>query len=434
MLPQRATIVHRHGYHILPARSQEGIAMGEGRYAKLEATAKIDRREFLKYSTAAGLTVLGLPGEVLAAEPHVRRYRKLGRTGLEISDVSFGSSRTGDPVLVRRAYERGVNYFDSAESYKGGRSELAIGQALKDVRDKVVITSKVKCHEDSSRQELMTALEESLGRLQTDRVDIYFNHAVNDVDRLKNQEWHEFAELAKKQGKLRFTGMSGHGARLIECLDYALDRDLFDVVLCAYNFGQDPTFLQRLTRQLGWVGVAPEIPRALAKAHEKGVGVVAMKTLRGAKLSGVRENGSGTFAQAALSWVFSNPNVDALVISMTSLEEVDEYLGASGTGGVSGAQLDLLEQYLLASRESYCNHGCSSCQTSCPYEVSISEVLRTRMYAAGYHDLPYAREEYAKLEPSASACASCALQTCAQSCPLGLDIAALTRSAHSRLA
>jgi len=79
----------------------------------------------------------------------------------------------------------------------------------------------------------MQALEGSLRRLQTDYIDVYFNHAVNEVARLKNPEWYEFAEAAKKQGKIRFTGMSGHAGHLTECLDHALDSGKFDVILCA---------------------------------------------------------------------------------------------------------------------------------------------------------------------------------------------------------
>ena len=96
----------------------------------------------------------------------------------------------------------------------------------------------------------MRALEGSLRRLRTDRIDVYFNHAVNDVARMQNPEWPEFIARAKKQGKIRFTGMSGHGGRLAECLDYALDHDLVDVLLVAHNFGQDPAFYEKLTAGL----------------------------------------------------------------------------------------------------------------------------------------------------------------------------------------
>ena len=108
---------------------------------------------------------------------------------------------------------------------------------------------------------MMQALHGSLRRLQTDHVDIYFNHAVNDLARLKNPEWYEFVEAATKAGKIRFSRISGHAGHLTECLDYGLDSGRFDVILCAYNFGQDPRFLggfDMIVRQ-------PDLPRVIKK-------------------------------------------------------------------------------------------------------------------------------------------------------------------------
>src|SRR2546429_631219 len=102
---------------------------------------------------------------------------------------------------------------------------------------------------------------QSLRRLRTDYVDVYFNHAVNDVERLKNPEWHEFTARAKQQGKIRFVGMSGHAGRLIQCLDYALDTNGVDVILVAYNFGQDPAFYQGLTRSFDFIARQADLPR-----------------------------------------------------------------------------------------------------------------------------------------------------------------------------
>jgi predicted aldo/keto reductase-like oxidoreductase len=396
----------------------------------------LTRRRFLISSTAATLG-LGLGGRAWAAPttPGIRRYRRLGRTGLEISDISFGSSRTKDPALVRYALERGVNYFDTSEGYKDGRSEAAIGEALQGERERVILASKVKAGRNTPRAEIMKRLEESLGRLRTDRIDVYFNHAVNDVDRLENPEWFEFADRAREQGKIRFTGMSGHGGKLVECLDHALDKDLFDVVLCGYNFGQDPAFYQRFTSRLDWVAVQPDLPRVLEKAHAKDVGVVAMKTLRGARLNDMRpyEQGGATTAQAAFRWVLSNPNVDALIISMTSREEIDEFVGASGAAEPRAAELDLLDGYLRSSRDGYCNHGCDACEGSCPHGVPVSEVLRTRMYATDYGDRDYASREYAELAVNAAPCVSCLHRSCLGKCSQGLEVARLTRSAHQLL-
>ena len=399
----------------------------------------LDRREFLRQGAAAGvgLGLLPLASAAAAAErAEVRRTVTLGRTGLRISDIGFGSSRLpNDEDVVRFALDRGVTYFDTAESYRGGQSETTLGHALRGKRDQVVIASKVKCDVSSEKQELMSALEGSLRRLQTDHVDVYFNHAVNDPLRLENPEWYEFVELAKRQGKLRFTGMSGHGGRLVECLDKAIDEDLVDVVLVGYNFGQDPSFFRKFTRGFDFVAIQPELPRVLEKAHARGVGVVAMKTLMGARLNDLRpyEDGASTFSQAAFRWVLSNPDVDSLIVSMKGTDQIAEYLGASGWRSTALRDPELLERYLERNADSYCRHGCAACSDACPYGVPIPEVLRTRMYAVDYRDMELAREDYAALEIDAGACLHCAERSCAGACPFGLPIDQLTEPTHRML-
>jgi predicted aldo/keto reductase-like oxidoreductase len=399
--------------------------------------ASVDRRDFLRHSaTALAAGALALPAREAHTEgtpARVQRYNRLGRTGFEISDISFGSSRLrSDEALVHDAFERGVNYFDTAAGYKGGASETTIGRALEGKRDQVVIASKVQARADQSRDELMHVLEGSLRRLRTDRIDVYFNHAVNDVNRLKNPEWFEFVEQAVKQGKIRFTGMSGHGANLIECLDYALDNDLIDAMLVGYNFGQDPSFYQKFLGGFDWIAVQPDLPRVLKKAKAKDVGIVAMKTLMGARLNDMRpyEHADATFAQAAFRWTLSNPDVDALIVSMKSHELISEYLGASGAERVTSSDVRLLQRYAHKFGGSYCRHGCNACAGSCPRDVPIAEVLRTRMYATDYRDAELALEDYARLGAGASPCLSCSGAPCQSACPLGLRIPELTRSTH----
>jgi len=396
------------------------------------------RRTFLQ-AGAIGAVLPAAP-RVRAADPgnrEVRRYRRLGRTGFEISDISFGSSRlrSGEEHLVHHALERGINYFDSADGYTGGASERVLGNALKGRRDQVYLVSKTKCYSSTRASELMATLEESLRRLDTDYVDVYLNHAVNDIDRLQNPEWGEFLERAKGQGKIRASGMSGHAGRLIGCLDYAFDHNLADVVLVAYNFGQDPAFYEQFTRSFDYVAKQPDLPRVLEKAKGKDVGVVAMKTLMGARLNDMRpyESGGATFSQAAFRWVLSNPNVDALVISMTDEALIDEYLGASGADAVTSRDVELLRHYAKLNGTSYCRHACNDCEGACPYGVPIADVLRTRMYATDYEDLAFARSEYASLEANAAACLGCSGQPCQNACTHGLPIAELCGPAHTLL-
>jgi uncharacterized protein len=398
----------------------------------------VDRRAFIQAGALGAL----LPVRTTAADRsdgdnRVRGYRRLGRTGFEISDISFGASRlrSGEERLVRHALDRGINYFDGADSYTGGASERVLGNALRGRRDRVYLVSKTRCGAGSSVRDLMEALEGSLRRLQTDYVDVYLNHAVNDPDRLSNPAWGEFVGRAKAQGKIRSSGMSGHAGRLIECLDYALDHDLADVLLVAYNFGQDQAFYQQFTRGFDLVARQPDLPRILDRARERDVGVVAMKTLMGARLNDLRpyEDGGATYAQAAFRWVLSNPKVDALVISMTDEALIDEYLGASGARAVTHRDVELLRHYARLNGTSYCRHACNDCEGACPYGVPIAEVLRTRMYATDYRDLAFARAEYAALEGNAAACLVCSGEPCRSACSHGLPIDALCAPTHRLL-
>jgi predicted aldo/keto reductase-like oxidoreductase len=229
--------------------------------------------------------------------------------------------------------------------------------------------------------------------------------------------------------------MSGHAGHLIECLDYALDTDSVDVVLVAYNFGQDPAFYQPFTRSFDFIARQPQLPRVLQKAKTKGVGVIAMKTLMGARLNDMRpfEKGGATFAQAAFRWVLSNRNVDALIVSMTSAQGIDEYVGASGSQSAADEDLPLLRRYAGMNGASHCRHGCDDCLSACPYGVQIGEVLRTRMYAVDYRDPALARSEYALLPSGAAPCLSCPAQPCRGACPHGVPVERLLAPTHRLL-
>lgn len=402
----------------------------------------LGRRRLLQQGVLAGLGMSALPLRASAqpagrAGAAVPRFATLGRTGMRVSDISFGGSQlgAGEGDTVRHALDRGINYFDTADSYRGGDSETTIGEAVRGRRDRVYIASKTHANPSDRRDSMMRSLEGSLRRLRTDYVDVYFNHAVNEVARLKNPEWREFTARAKQQGKIRAVGMSGHAGHLIECLDYALDTDIVDVILVAYNFGQDPAFYQPFTRSFDFIARQPQLPRVLQKAKTRGVGVIAMKTLMGARLNDMRpfEKGGATFAQAAFRWVLSNRNVDALIVSMTSAPGIDEYVGASGSQSAAAEDLRLLRRYAGMNGASHCRHGCDDCLGACPYGVQIGEVLRTRMYAVDYGDRALARSEYALLPTGAAPCLSCAAQPCRGACPHGLPIERLLAPTHRLL-
>ena len=163
------------------------------------------------------------------------------------------------------------------------------------------------------------------------------------------------------------------------------------------------------------------------------MGVIAMKTLKGAKhhgLSGFRTE-ANAYSQAALRWVLSNPNVSAAIISFFELQHVDEYLAASGTR-LSAEDISILNKYDQMVAGTHCAPHCGACLDSCPEQLQIHDVLRHRMYFEDYGREKEAMRLYANLDVKASVCASCNAP-CVGSCPLGISIQERTSGAHELL-
>ena len=398
-----------------------------------------NRRNFLKAGVLATAAITTPTRQPFARnfKGEVKSYKRLGRTNLKVSDISFGTSRlrSGEEHLIHHAIDRGINYFDSAEGYTRGQAEKVLGNALTGKRDQVYLVSKTMIGPETKQTEMMERLEKSLKSLKTDYVDIYMNHAVNDVKVVANPEWLSFIQLAKKQGKIRFTGISGHGGYLVDCINYALDHDMIDIMLTAYNFGQDPKFYEGLTRRFDWIATQEALPKAISRAKDMDVGVIAMKTLMGARLNDMRpyEQDGSTYSQAAFKWVLSNDEVDALVITMKTTEEIDEFLAASGSSQLSRIEGQLLKQYAKLNGMSYCKQVCNSCEGSCPAQVPIADVMRTRMYAIDYKDIEFAKDEYAVLESDAASCLTCSGEPCKNACPKGVEISKWCAPTHKML-
>jgi predicted aldo/keto reductase-like oxidoreductase len=174
----------------------------------------------------------------------------------------------------------------------------------------------------------------------------------------------------------------------------------------------------------------PNFGHILEKAKAHDVGIVAMKTLKGAKqtnLAAFRDEASA-YSQAAFRWVLSNPNVSCLVVSFSKLQQVDEYVYASGAA-VRPEDAALLHRYDELIVGDYCQPHCGVCLGSCPYGLPINDVLRYRMYVKDYGWAEEGLRRYAKLERNAAACVGCAAP-CANVCPIGVPIQEKMLDAH----
>ncbi|MFP5232823.1 MAG: aldo/keto reductase [Acidobacteriota bacterium] len=238
----------------------------------------MDRRSFFKTSAlAAGMAAA--PGLSVATElPSTSGTgfqpipkRPLGKTGQSLSIIGLGgivimnAEQAVANNTVAQAHDAGINYVDVAPSY--GDAQERLGPALKPYRDKFFLACKTG---KRGRAEAAAALDQSLQLLETDHVDLYQHHAVTtleDVDRIMGPGGAQEAFLAaRKAGKVRYLGFSAHSEEAALAM---LDRFEFDTVLFPINF------VLASKRNFG--------PQVIARAHEKGVGMLAIKAMAKSK-------------------------------------------------------------------------------------------------------------------------------------------------------
>ena len=244
------------------------------------------RRRFLQAGLGAG--AIAAAGSVARAAadtgsldmtrtaPDAIPMKPLGRTGERVSILGLGGYHLGTVAsvteairLVHEAVDAGVTFFDNAWEYNGGRSEEWLGQALQGRRDKVFLMTKV-CTHGRDRKTAMRQLEESLSRLRTDHLDLWQIHEViyeNDPDlHFAKGGVIQALDEAKKQGKIRFVGFTGHKSPAIHLKMLAHDYP-FDSVQMPLNCF-DGTY--RSFEQL----VLPEL-------EQRGIAALGMKSLGG---------------------------------------------------------------------------------------------------------------------------------------------------------
>ncbi|NIO02186.1 MAG: hypothetical protein GTO42_08595 [Candidatus Latescibacteria bacterium] len=362
--------------------------------------------------------------EEKTSKPQIKEYRKLGGTGWKVSDIAFGGAGMKDPSLLEYAMDRGINYVDTARQYYD--MEKVIGQLFPQKRDKLFVTTKLMPELitiDVTTDQITTAIDESIERLNTDYVDACLIHSVGDpnlgdIERLRNPNIHEAFAKAKQAGKIRAWGASSHGPTMVEEFNWLLDNSDIGLIMPGMNY---------LTK-----GLEP----ILAKARKKGVAVVAMKSMSMARKVDFSEfmKEGRTLRQALLKWLLGRSNIDTISLTMRNFEDVDEFVGASGKPKLSLKEKEVLEKYGMRINSEYCRPGCAGCLHACPNNVPIHDILRYRLYFNNYGREKYAMGLYASLPESRKAlqCTSCT-GSCASSCPYSIPIREKLIEAHADL-
>lgn len=362
-------------------------------------------------------------------------YRKFGNTGEMISALGFGCMRFPEVEkdgkwyvddekaipMLHEAFEKGVNYFDTAPYYCHQNSEITVGKGLKEIRDKVMISTKLPVDKCKEAGDYRKQLEKSLGKLDTSYIDFYhfwglnreaYDNVVLKLDLLKE------ARKAKEEGLIRHISFSFHDAP--EHIKYIIDTAEgqgvpMETMLVQYNL------LDRSNEEM------------IQYAASKGLGVVAMGPVGGGRLAAPTDlyaklTGKPSIStyELAFKFVLGNPNLSCALSGMGTMDMVEKncVIGSNKEGLTPEEWVQLGEsmENLKKFSELYCT-GCAYCQP-CPAGIDIPRIFNLYTYHNVYGLTEYARNEmenYKKREgKTITNCKDCGL--CEDKCPQSLKI------------
>ncbi len=354
------------------------------------------RRDFLKAAGAAsvGSILTGFDPLTEASErPKQVPTRSFGKTGINVPVLSFGGSLdTSMSLLVlRQAFKWGVTYWDTANTYMGGKSEEGIGRYLeKYPEDRKRIFLVTKSHAWTLNG-LSQDLDVSLERMKTDYIDLFFVHSVRSISEM-DDDTKKWADKKKAQGKIRFFGFSTH-SNMEACMLGASKLGWIDGIMMRYNY--------RLMH-------TDDMKRAVEACARAGIGLTAMKTQGGGpvntdsdtelKLAGRFLQKGFTDAQAKLKAVWDHPDISSICSEMPNMTILMSNVAAAlDKTKLSVRDIELLRQYAQETRSHYCAGCADICESSVQGNVPVSDVMRCLMYARSYGDLQRAKTLFQKL-------------------------------------
>ena len=355
-------------------------------------------------------------------------YREFGKTGKKISQVGFGCMRLPEiekdgnwtvdeekaiPML-RRAYEKGINYFDTAVFYCHSNSQYTLGRAVKPFREKIMLSTKLPLDMVKDADDFKKVLQQSLERMDISYIDFYHFHGINRGafdDVIVPLGLMDEARKAIDEGLIRHISFSFHDKPAN--MKYIIDRgEIFSSVLLQYNL------LDRSNEE------------ALANAHEKGLGTVIMGPVAGGRLAAPSSlyekllGKKGATSELALRFVLGNPNVSCALSGMTNMEMVEANTDV-GDDDVPMTEEDhkkaiVMMEELKKFSDLYCT-GCEYCMP-CPQEIEIPRLFDSWTYYNVYGLADNGKHMYDRLKKKAEDCVECGV--CLKKCPQHIDIPA----------
>ena len=330
-------------------------------------------------------------------------YKVLGKTGLKVSRMGFGGipiqriDAAGTKPLIRQLLEAGVNYIDTARGYTV--SEGYLGEALEGIRDQFILATKSMSR---SKEAMAADIETSLGNLRTNYIDLYQVHNPNMAQLQEVMAPGGALEAlveAREAGKIGHIGITAHSA---ETFKIALDLPWVETIMFPYNI------------------VETQGEELIAECARRNIGFIDMKPLAGGAIEDVT---------LALRFLRANEDVTVVIPGMAEIREAEQNLAAmENTAPISAEE----EQAMEDIRKSLGTHFCRRCNycAPCTAGISIPAVFLMEGYLSRYGLEDWAKKRYNAMEKTAADCIECG--ACETRCPYQLPIREMLKNTAAK--
>jgi predicted aldo/keto reductase-like oxidoreductase len=406
-----------------------------------KTAAHTSRRNFLKTSFTLPAALAVAPSVILAEDdakpaepaPTILPLRTLGKSGRQVTMLNMGGMMSAySPQYLDIAWSMGIRYFDTADCYLKGNSEKVVAKWLAkypERRKEIFLVSKDHPHEGP--KQLLEMIDRRLEACGTTYLDAFYIHGIgpseygqDSLNWPKSDEYRKVADQLRSSGKVKLVGFSCHDGRLNDYLTAAAEGNFVDIIMLRYT----PFYTK-----------GDAFDTALDACHDKGIALVAMKTMRNTgdipkRLPDFDKMGLTTH-QAVLHACWSDPRIASICNMIDNVSQMESSTTAAKAfkAPLTTTQIELLRSTIVAARPTMCP-GCPSCDA---FAATSSFALHDISRFVTYYEQDgnqEAREFYQELSPAARDASGVDLAALRAGCSFGVNYPTIIQRASQYFA